>query len=226
MPLYEQEIVKFDLVLVGVRLLSEPQQVSAFSASAGGDVVPAGTGLVLSPDQRNPEQTTRLELPKDRIALELGPRRSAIERDYPIEDDLPRFADIVTLATENSSLDNDSASPKVHGYNLAMVYRQDSGESTYRYLGQRLFGRDAFAAPGWNSMGGIGKLTYEAPSGRWEFVVEPRFREFETDRVFLQLNLQKEQPTIPGKEEIVNAFGLICREAYALANRIDAGACT
>ncbi len=222
MPLCEQEVLKVDLVLVGVRLLPTPDQVTKFSEAVGEDVVPAGTGLVLRADHGNPEQATRLELPKDRIALELSSGRSIIERDYPTEHELSRFADIVTLATDSSGLDN--VPPRGHGYNLAMVYRQDSGEGALSYLGKRLFGDVTFAAQGWNPVGGTGRLMYESPDGLWEFVVEPRLQKRDTDRVFLHLNLYREQTTIPGREEIVSALGLIWREAHALANRIHEGA--
>jgi hypothetical protein len=218
MPLYEQEIVKVDLVLVGVRLLSEPQQVSAFTALTGRDVVSSGTDLV-SMEQGVLDPVTRLELPKDRIVLGLGSQRSTIERTYPDEDDLPRFADIVTLAARCSNFN--SALVAVHGYNLAMVYRQDSGMNTLRYLGKHMFGEAAFAAEGWNPVGGTGKLLYESPDGRWEFFVEPRLQKQDTDKVFLQLNLHRGQATIPSREEIIDSLNFMWKQAQDLAHRID-----
>lgn len=220
MPLYEQMILKVDLVLVGVRLLSEPQQVNAFSALVGEEVVPAGVGLAFMEDQRTPEQATRLELPKDRITLALGTSRSTIERAYPSASDLPRLAEIATMAVDSSEFG--SALPTAHNYTLEMVYRQDS-ENAYRYLGQRLFRGDAFAAQGWSTIGGAGKLAYESSDGRWEFIVEPRFHARDTDRVFLLLNLHREQPAIPSQEEIATSLELMWNQAYALADRLDVG---
>ena len=222
MPLYEHLILKVDLVLVGVGLLLEPLQVDAFSALADGEVVPTGVGLALTETQKTPEPATRLELPRDRITLELSAGRSVIERAYPSASDLSRFADVVTLAVDKSELG--SAVPTSHGYNLEMVYRQESGENAYRYLGQRLFPGDAFADQGWSPAGGAGKLAYESLDGRWECIVEPRFRARDTDKVFLLLNLHKEQSAMPSREEIVTFLELVLNQAYALADRIDAGA--
>ncbi len=220
MPLYEQEIVKVDLVLVGVRLLSESQQVNAFSELADGEVVSPSTGLV-SMEQRPIEPATRLELPKARIVLASDSQQSSIEQLYPDEDDLPRFADIVTLASRCSNLD--SALVAVHGYSLAMAYRQDSGMDALRYLGKHMFGEVPFAAEGWDSVGGTGKCMYESPDGHWEFFVEPRFQKRDTDRVFLHLNLYRGQATIPNRKEIIEMLQLVWKQAYDLAFRIDEG---
>lgn len=221
MSLYDHEVIKINLSLMGARLLSEPDQVARFSASVGEEVVPVGANLVFRDDQRPLEHATRLELPKDRIAIVLGANGSGIERAYPSTSDLPRLTEVVTLAADSSELGD--ALPTAHGYNLEMVYRQDSGENAHRYLGQRLFGGDAFAAQGWSVDGGAGRLNYESPDGRWEFIVEPRFRARDTDKVFLLLNLHRELPGMPSREDIVASFKLLWDQAHELGHRIDRG---
>lgn len=224
MRLCEQETIKVNLTLLGVKLLSSPQQVEVFSASAGAEVEATGTGLTIVGDQSIPTPTIRLELPKDRITLNLDADRSVIARTYPSESDLPRLAEVATLAADISKLGD--ALPTAHGYNVEMVYRLESGENAYKYLGQHLFGEgeDSLAAQDWCAVGGAAKKTYESPTGRWEFLVEPRFRSSDTDKVFLLLNLHREQPAMPGQEEIATSFGLVWSQAHALMNRIDTGA--
>lgn len=108
---------------------------------------------------------------------------------------------------------------------VEVVYKLESGESAYEYLGQHLFGegKDALAAPGWSAVGGAARKTYESSDGRWEFIVEPRFRAASTDKVFLFLNLHREQDAMPAQEEIAESLALVWDQARELMHRIDTG---
>ncbi len=224
MALHEQEAIKVNLVLVGIRLLTESRQLESFSELVGGDAVTRTLGLEFTSAQKPPEPTTLLEFPKDRITLQLGAGRSVIERAYPDTSDLhdlSRIAEVTTLAVDKSELDG--ALPTGHDYNVEMVYEQDSGETADKYLSQRLFRANDLAAQGWDAVGGGGRLTYEASDERWEFVAEPRYRSRDTHKVFLALNLHKEQPVIPEQSDIATTLERVWNEACALSDRIDRG---
>ena len=220
MRLLEHEALRVNLIMLGANMLSSSQQVEAFSASVDSEVERTGTGITFMRDQSIPTPNIRLELPKDRIALELEANRAIIERAYPSRDDLLRLAEVATLAADNSELGD--ALPTAHGYNVEMVYRLESGASAYAYLGQHLFGEgeDALAAPNWNAVGGAARKTYGSPEGRWEFTIEPRFRASDTDKVFLSLNLHKEQPGVPSQEIIATSLELVWNQARALMGRL------
>ena len=106
---------KADLVLVGVGLIKTTEELTAFRSAVKSDVqaVPSVTTDLPSGVTRTGGSLT---INRERVALDLTPARSVIRRDYPIQDDLTRLAQIASLAITNTDLADQN--PRAFGYNL------------------------------------------------------------------------------------------------------------
>jgi len=218
MSLHGHEVIRVNLVLMGLELLSEANQVNAFSEAVGTEVTP-GANLAFTIPSGTPEPVARLELSSERIALEIGINRTIIERSYPSADDLQRLAEVAILATDTSELND--ALPGAYGFNLEMVYHQDSGEDTFNYLGNRLFGNSFLAIPEWTLVGGIGRQMYTSPAGRWDVLVEPRFQKLDTKKVFLRLNLHVECQAFLDHNQVLESLEGVWDQAHEIVQHID-----
>ena len=196
MPADVRDVLNANIVLVGIGLLNNPTEVSAFSELVDSEVISTGAGLVVSLPQGMPGPGQRLELPRERIFLNLTPIRIDIGRHYPTErGDLGRLAHVIACAVASTDLQGQL--PTAIGYNLEVVYNQTSGEPSLSYLGSRLVNSKISGAPDWNLAGGAGLLVFDSPAGRWTIKVEPRFNQEDTTQVFMSLNLHKAEQRVP-----------------------------
>ena len=98
MPADVRDVLNANIVLVGIGLLNNPTEVSTFSELVDSEVISTGAGLVVSLPQGMPGPGQRLELPRERIFLNLTPIRIDIGRNYPTErGDLGRFGTCYSL---------------------------------------------------------------------------------------------------------------------------------
>ena len=86
-----QDVVKANLVLVGLRLLNSPEQIERFGKAIRSDVQIAGAGLVANIASGLTEPGLTLGLNRDRITLDLSQSRSTVNREYPSRGDLSRW---------------------------------------------------------------------------------------------------------------------------------------
>lgn len=192
-----QDILKANLVLVGLRVLETEEEVQTFHLGAGTEVA---TRPVLAPDS-----TLVLALERERITVETSNQRTVIQQDYPDVADLGRLAQIATLAF-GSKTETPQNPPVVHGYNMDAVFRQGSGLESFTYIGQQLFDPTLPTRMGWELGGGIGNLTFMESAGRkWSFRVEPRAFDMQAG-VFLSVNLEAKAQSLPNQEDIERAF--------------------
>ena len=75
--------------------------------------------------------------------------------------------------------------------------------------------------PRWNFEGGAGRLVFRDAAGRHTFSIEPRFGDETTSRVFLSLNLHKEEKKLPSEGELWTSLNDLWTEAEAFMNRLD-----
>ena len=214
-----QDVLKANLVLVGLQLLSEPADFEEFRQLVATDVVTAGVGLVTNVPAGVTEPGFIHTLNRDRITLDLSKARSVITRDYPSQTDLHRLADVAAHAIRRSSFTDQR--PAAFGYNLELVYEQHSASKSFNYLSQRLFNPSLFGRNGWNLIGGFGKLHYQDGSRRWVITVEPRFHDEQTMRVFLSLNLHISEQRCPDDEEIKKSLQEMWNQAHNIPEWLD-----
>ena len=214
-----QDVLKTNMVLVGVGLLNASEEVSAFTEAVGTDVVLSGAGIAFGIPAVPPESGRVLTLNRDRIALELFPSRSTIGREYPTYEELDRLAQVADYAI--SKTDSGSQELKAFGYNVELVYSQDSGNSSLRYLGDRLFAPNIPSSEGWVRVGGAGRMIFESNGARWMITVEPRFNDEAEARVFLSLNLHIAKQTLPEEAEIKASLQQAWKEAHNFTAYLD-----
>ncbi len=222
MPTEVQDVLKANIVFVGLGLLNTPVELNEFSAAVATDVVTLGTGLVVGLPSVAPEPGRQLSLHRDRILLDLTPNRAVIEREYPASGDLDRLAEVVESALNHTDLAG--RLPAAFGYNVELIYNQTSGSPSLCYLGSKLFGKSELGANGWTLAGGAGTLVFDAAEGRWTVRVEPRFNDSETTRTFLSLNLHKTEGRLPDSNEIRQSFEDVWKQAHDFVGRLDRSA--
>ena len=144
------DVVSANLVLVGVGLLNEPSEFERFRNALDTDIRPE-VGLVANVSTGLTEPSRTFTLHRERIALNLSPSRSTISREYPDESDFARLAEVAALAIESTDLAD--GKPQAFGYNIEMVFNQDTGQSAIQYLGERLFDYGRLGKEGWDRVG-------------------------------------------------------------------------
>ena len=213
-----QDILKVNVIFVGIGLLDEPASLEGFRNSVGSEVVPEG--VIFEPHPGGaPMQGQILRLAKDRIFLESSPFRTLVNRDYPTQDGLERLAEIVASAIENTNLE--ARKPRAFGFNIELVFDQASENSALSYLANRIFSPNISGTQGWQLMGGAGKLIFKENAHRWTVRIEPRLNEEMTTKVFLALNFHINEERLPEKAEIHNLLLKTWEQAHNFVNRID-----
>lgn len=216
-----QDVLKVNLVLVGVGLLNDTEELNAFRRAVDAELSFSVGGLTLDAQQNIPEPSGILTLHRDRINLERSLSRTTIGREYPSSpEDLNRLAEVAGQAIESTSLADQRA--RAFGYNIELVYDQDSGKSAFQYLAQRLFPADFSVNDGWGFIGGSGKLVFEDGERRyWGITIEPRFNAQDATRVFLNLNLHVNEQRLPRKSEVESHLHDVWRQARAFVELLD-----
>lgn len=213
------EVVKANIVLVGLRLLSAAEEFEAFRRAVGTDVQIAGPGLATNIQSGIAEPQFALALNRDRITLELSPSRSAVNRDYPSREDLSKLAEIAGRAISSTSVEEQEL--RAFGFNIELVFDQDPETPAFSYLSKRLFDVDALGSEGWRFTGGSGKLIFDNGERRWTVVLEPRFSDETESRIFLSANLHEARRTIPTEDEIRNSLEEVWDEVHDFLRRLE-----
>ncbi|MDE0068768.1 MAG: hypothetical protein OXO48_03575 [Caldilineaceae bacterium] len=208
-----QDVLKVNIVLIGVNVLSDHNEFVAFSDAVETDVVRVGEAFGGAIGQR-------LALQRDRISIITSTEMTIVEREFPLEGDLKRLAEVANHAL---SLTQTKGSPKSFGYNLELVYDQDSEDTALQHIGTRLFREDAFTPEGWELRGGGGRLVFDSSDERWTVQFEPRFNDMNSTRVFLSLNLHKQEERIPEPNEMLSDFNRVWSQSVDFVECLDKG---
>ncbi len=207
-----QDVLKANVVFVGIELLASQEGVAEFQNSIGSEVVPEGI-LIGAGAGVTPTQGQVLRLPRDRIVLQCSSIRSVVEREYPTANDLDRLAEITDCAILHSKLNEKTLD--AFGFNVDLVLDQNSGETALTYLANRLFASGLQSAMGWTLVGGSGKLIFEEDDHRWTVTVEPRFGDDKTTKVYLGLNLHIGGKPMPSKSDVLNSLSEAWDKAHS-----------
>ena len=218
MPATLRDVVSANLVLVGVGLLNEPDEVERFRNELDTDLR-LEVGLVTNIPSGLTEPSRTLTLSRERIAISLSSSRSTIAREYPDRSDLARLAQIAALAINSTSRADQPI--QAFGYNVEMVFDQSSLHPAIRYIGERLFGQQSFGKAGWGLSGGTGQLIFSGDDGQWTITIRPQPGDVATTRVLLALNLHKDEQRLPGASEIKDSLEKAWNEAVSFMNRLD-----
>lgn len=213
-----EDVLSASLVLVGVELLNEAGVVERFRNELAPDLR-LEIGMVVNGATGLHEPSRTLTLGKDRIQLTLHGSRSTIAREYPGDMGLARLAEVAARAIELTG--SEGIVPQAFGYNIELVCDQDSGQPALRYIGNRLFASLPIDEPGRDFVGGTGQLIYADADGQRTITVQPRFNAPDTSRVFLSLNLHKEEQRFPNAAEIQATLSEIQQEALAFADCLE-----
>ena len=216
-----QDILKTNLVLIGIGLLNDPDQVRAFQNEVDTEVIVTAGFSVNLASQGNPIPTQTTSLDRDRITIESTSDRTIITREYPSPTDLDRLSEITSFAIRHTDSVEDSMT--AFGCNLELVYEQASASTSLQYLRERLFGETSIDVDGWNLTGGSGKLMFDSDDGRWTVQLEPRFNNQETSKVFMSVNLHLVDPGIPSVEELKRFLDLGWDRSHKFVVRLDEG---
>ena len=124
-----------------------------------------------------------LILDRERIRITILESQLSINREYPSEEDLLPLANIstATLSFLNRPI-------KAIGYNVDLVFEQDSGRSAERYLAGKLFKHREFGGKEWPLWGGFGTMVFGNSRRRKSFSVAPWIEGDKTTRVLVEAN--------------------------------------
>ena len=211
------DVVSANLVLVGVGLLNDPAKVEQFRSALDSDMR-IEVGLATNVQSGATEPSLTLTLNRERIVLTLSSARSTIAKEYPSVEDFTRLAEITEQAIRFTG---DVDVPRAFGYNVEMVFDQDTGLSASRYIAERLFDYSLLGKNSWDLSGGRGQLVFQGDGGQWTITVEPRFGDETTSRLFLSLNLHKDEQRMPLGKEIRGTLEEILQESQDFLNRLD-----
>lgn len=218
MPAALRNVVSANLVLVGVGLLNEPDEIDRFRSALDTDLR-LEAGLVTNIPTGLTEPSRTLTLNRERITLSLSSARSSIAREYPEQSDLAHLAQIAALAIDSTNLVG--RVPQAFGYNIEMVFDQSSGQPAIRYIGERLFDQQSFGKVGWSLSGGTGQLIFTGDGCQWTITIRPQPGDAATPRVLLALNLHKDEQRLPAEDEVKSSLVAAWKEAEGFMKRLD-----
>lgn len=210
-----QDVLKADIVLLGVGLLRTQQGLDTFLKSVGKEAViePLNPGTQPA--------GIRIAFNRERISVMLSPGRSIIAKDYPELSELDQLADIAIAAIDHTH-DSDERLVAV-GFNVEVVYDQDSGMTASAYISERLLSDHAFKSDGWQLTVGANRTSVEPNGLSINQSVAPRFNDVTSTKVFTSLNLHAETNMMPSHPEIVASLRHAWNSIHEFPVRFDEG---
>ena len=215
-----QDILAIDAVFAGLELLRNDLEIAECGTALGSEIITEGGMLVLGQSHGVAVQGRKLLIPRDRMIVETSSVRTRVARQYPanIED----VESVVSLSKHAiASTDLQGTVPSSFGFNMELVYDQDSGQNAHSYLGRRLFSRASDLHEEWGYVGGSGKLLVHEEAWRWTINLDPRFQAADTSKVFLGANLHLSEARIPGDDEMDMLLRELWNRVHGLIENLD-----
>ena len=218
MSFWLHDALNASVVILGVDLIPAPEPVEALRAALQTDM---RVTTAISPPQPSgeAEQVRTLLLDRDRVEISVQGSRSTVLRQNPDEANLSRLAEITAIALGISGQTTGNA--EAVGYNVELVFEQDSGQPAGRYLGERLFDYSALGEGASPLLGGAGRIVFGDSQERRMFTAESRFGDDQTTRVFVSANLHLEGVRIPNESEVRESLQTIWGDAHKFMERLD-----
>lgn len=218
MSFWLHDALNASVVILGVDLIPTPETVEALRAALQTDM--RVTNAISPPlPSGEVEQVKSLLLDRDRVEITVQGSRSTIIRQHPDEANLSRLAEITAIALGISGQTTGNA--EAVGYNVEIIFEQDSGQPAGRYLGERLFDHNAFEEEPWPLLGGAGRIVFGDSQESRMFTAESRFGEDQTTRVFISANLHFAGVRIPHEDEVRESLQTIWGDAHRFMERLD-----
>ena len=158
-----------------------------------------------------------LILDRERIEITILESQLFVTREYPSEEDLLPLANIST-----ATLNFLNQPIEAIGYNVDLVFEQNSGRSAERYLGGRLFKHRELGGMEWPLWGGSGTMVFGNSRKRKSFNLAPRLEDDKTTRVLVEANYHVGDGIIPQETEISESLATIWRDTIGIMELIDA----
>ena len=214
-----RDVLRANIVLVGLGLLRDAESIAAFSDAVDSDVILDDAGLIIGVPGGNAHSPESSEFHRERISVKLLPDRTVFEREFPTRSSLHYLTDVLGKAMETRQ----QGALHAYGFNLELAYDQTSGVPSLRYLGDRLFAKSEFVPADWSLVGATGRQNYDSSRGRWTIQVEPRFNDPDSTRVFMSINLHKEETSLPDANGVRQDFESVWDQAYEIVAIFDGG---
>ena len=215
-----EDVLKTNVVLVGIRLLSTLPERDAFRRVVETDVSEVAPsiqlGISAGPTQLELGLST-LVLDRDRITLELTPDRSTISREYPSKEGLERMAEVVGHAIDLSNPGRQQL--RAFGFNVEVIYVLGDEDTAYQYIAARLLAPDLFR--NYFLRGGAARFHLVREDQTWNLNIEPRFSDPATNKVFVSLNLHFDSPTMPSKSLIRESLQKVWAQAHSIMDEFE-----
>ena len=207
MPISLHVALGASVVIVGIDLPSLDNLVEELGVISKTDV------QVLSGKDGDPDV---LILDRERIEITILESQLSVSREYPSEEDLLPLANIST-----ATLNFLNQPIEAIGYNVDLVFEQNSGRSAERYLGGRLFKHRDLGGEEWPLWGGSGTMVFGNSRKRKSFNVAPRLGDDKTTRVLVEANYHVADGKIPQETEIGESLATIWRDTIGIMELID-----
>lgn len=107
------------------------------------------------------------------------------------------------------------------GYNVHLVYQQDSGLSAAEYLSMRIFKGNLPGNEKWTLKGGSAKMAFGNGDRDLNVTIEPRLHDPGTAKVYLGLNLHSTEQRLPDKNEVQYSLEEAWDEAEQFIRHLD-----
>lgn len=204
-----QDVLKADIVLVGVNLLNTRESLNSFIDSVDKEV--AVEPFSAAPNY--PASSIRIVFDRDRISIVLTEGASIIAQEYPNREGLAQLTEIAGQAIDHTR-DVDEMLGAI-GFNIDLMYDQDSGVEASAYIADRLLTEDAFGSGGWRLAAGANRSIIQTDGQRITQIVAPRFNDPSTTKIFMSLNLHTETTKMPDLSEVLASL----QHAWALIHK-------
>lgn len=223
------EVLKANVVLVGVRLLGTPEQTTEFRMALDTECKESNPipGLALSIS--TPGLPSNLDLvPKtltigrDRITLQLIPDRTIVEMEYPRCDTLERLNYVTSLAYAHSAVSIQNL--RAVGFNLEAVYQLSNGETAGEFMSNRIFSQGLVGESGFKLRGGSTKLHLVRGRKQWVINIEPRLGDNLGSKIFVNMNLHfsnEAGPVMPSQEFIGESLSELWNQAQTMMDDLQ-----
>ncbi len=208
------DVLKVELVLGGVMLLLNPDEIEAFRSVVDADVVVTDKGAF--------NLGKRLTFGKERIVLDtdMSPSvQTIISREYPVEEDLNRLAEVTRHAIAQTNLLDQQ--PQSSVYRIDLIYDQDSGLPAAKYLANQLYSAELYRHEGWGVEGGFSRIVFTEGENKWGVSIEPRFSSDVTNTVYLSFARFSKVTQLPDDGEIRGSLGEVWCKAHDFLIQLD-----
>lgn len=217
-----REVLKADLVLVGVELLKSVTEIQQFRSSIG-VTVHVGSGAATNAATGTTVPAAAVALQRERITISSFADRTTVVKEFPSLDDpgpdWRRFARVATLAHE--ATEDASENARAFGYNFGFVFDVDSEQSAPDFLARRTLSGHPLGNPAWELIGGAVMMMFGDGSRRWTFNIQPQpAGDPASTMLALDVNMHVEEPRIPEEQEIDSALNEIWDEVHAFVGRL------